>query len=431
MYQLLRGMRVVECASFIAAPSCSLHLQQMGAQVIRIDPMGGGPDAHRWPLAANGSSLYWEGLNKGKLSVAVDFASAEGRALVARLICAPGEGGGLFVTNFPADGFLSHERLRQGRADLITTRIMGWPDGTPAVDYTVNAAIGVPYMTGAVTGAMTGAITSATTGVPNTSSGPGSTEPPEPVNHVLPAWDLLAGAYAAFALLAAERHRKATGQGQEVRVPLSDMAIASLGHLGQIAEVHGGTDRPKMGNTVFGAFGRDFKTADGKRLMVVAITPRQWAGLVKSLDLGAAVLGIEAALGVSFSQHEGLRFTHRNVLTPLVEAAIARRSSSELSAAFDANGACWGPYHTLKTALTDEPRLVSANPLFSPVTHPSGLTYPTPGAAATLSHSERAHATRAPRQGEHTDQVLAELLGLSNTQIGQLHDSGIVAGPQR
>ncbi len=425
MYQLLRGLRVIECASFIAAPSCALHLQQMGAQVIRIDPIGGGPDAHRWPLSANGSSLYWEGLNKGKLSIAVDFASPEGRALVAQLICSPGDGGGLFVTNFPADGFLSHERLRRDRADLITTRIMGWADGTPAVDYTINAATGVPYMTGPVTGAVTSAMTGTAS-----SAMTAAAEPAEAVNHVLPAWDLLAGAYAAFALLAAERHRKATGHGQEVRVPLSDIAIASLGHLGQIAEVHSGTDRPKMGNTLFGAFGRDFKTADGKRLMVVAITPRQWAGLVKSLDLGAAVAGIEVALGVSFVQDEGLRFVHRDVLTPLVEAAIARRSSAALATAFDVNGVCWGPYHTLKSALTEEPRLVSANPIFSPVTHPSGLTYPTPGAAASLSQIERANATCAPRQGEHTDQVLAELLGLSSTQIGQMHDRGLVAGPQ-
>lgn len=407
MYQILNGMRVVECASFIAAPTCSLHLQQMGAQVIRIDPIGGGPDARRWPLAAGGDSLYWEGLNKGKMSVAVDFSSPEGRALVAQLVCAPGVGGGLFVTNFPVDGFLSHERLRQGRADLITTRIMGWADGTPAVDYTINAAVGVPYMTGAA-----GTDT-------------------EAVNHVLPAWDLLAGAYAAFALLAAERHRQATGQGQEVCVPLSDIAIASLGHLGQIAEAHGGVDRPKMGNTLFGAFGRDFRTANGKRLMVVAITPRQWLGLVKSLELGEAVTAIESALGVSFAKDEGLRFQHREVLTPLVEAAMARRSSKKLSVDFDANGVCWGPYHTLRTALTDEPRLVSGNRLFSPVAHPGGQTYPTPGAAATLGDSERTDATRAPRLGEHTDQVLSQLLGLSAAQIGHLHDSGRVAGPQK
>jgi 2-methylfumaryl-CoA isomerase len=215
-----------------------------------------------------------------------------------------------------------------------------------------------------------------------------------------------------------------------VRVPLSDVAIASLGHLGQIAEVQAGADRPKMGNTLFGAFGRDFKTADGQRVMVVAITPRQWTGLVKALGLGAAVAGIEAALGVSFSQDEGLRFTHRAVLTPLVEAAMAQQPSASLAAAFDAHGVCWGPYHTLKSALANEPRLVSANPLFSPVAHPSGLTYPTPGAAATLSHSVRTPATRAPRQGEHTDQVLADLLGLSTAQIGHLHDTGCVAGPQ-
>lgn len=406
MYQLLRGLRVIECASFIAAPTCSLHLQQMGAQVIRIDPIGGGPDSHRWPLSSGGSSLYWEGLNKGKLSIAVDFASPEGRALVAQLVCSPGAGGGLFVTNFPADGFLSHERLRQGRSDLITTRVMGWADGTPAVDYTINAAIGVPYMTG-----------------------PSGTDH-EPVNHVLPAWDLLAGAYAAFATLAAERHRQATGQGQEVRVPLSDMAMASLGHLGQIAEVQDGVDRPKMGNNLFGAFGRDFKTADGKRLMVVAITPRQWTGLVASLELNQAVAGIESALGVSFAKDEGLRFLHREVLTPLVEAAVARRNAGSLAEAFEANGVCWGPYHTLKEAVTGEPRLVSANPLFSAVAHPSGLTYPTPGAAATLSQSERSSPVRAPRLGEHTDQVLSDILGMSATQIGQLHDSGRIAGPR-
>ena len=410
MYQVLHGMRVIECASFIAAPSCSLHLLQMGAQVIRIDPVGGGPDFHRWPLAPGGASLYWEGLNKGKQSIAVDFASPQGRELVAQLVCAPGDNGGLFVTNFPAEGFLSHERLKQGRADLITTRIMGWADGAPAVDYTVNAAVGVPYMTGPP-------------------GNPGADK--EPVNHVLPAWDLLAGAYAAFALLAAERHRQQTGQGQEVRVPLSDIAIASLGHLGQIAEVQGGGDRPKMGNTLFGAFGRDFKTSDGKRLMVVAITPRQWSGLLKALELSNAVAGIEAALGVSFTKDEGLRFQHQGMLTPLVEAAIARRASSQLGPVFDANGVCWGPYHTLKAALTEEPRLVSGNRLFSPVTHPSGQTYPTPGAAATFAQSERCDATRAPRLGEHTDQVLSDILGLSAAQIGRLHDGGLVAGPKK
>ncbi|MBC7727305.1 MAG: CoA transferase [Microbacteriaceae bacterium] len=408
MYPLLDQLCVVECASFIAAPSCCLHLQQMGAQVIRIDPIGGGPDFHRWPRAGNGdgASLYWEGLNKGKLSVAVDFASPQGRALVTQLICTPGENNGIFVTNFPAEGFLSHERLRGERPDLITTRVMGWPDGTPAVDYTVNSAIGVPLMTGPADGAA-------------------------PVNHVLPAWDLLAGAYAAFATLAAERQRRQTGLGQELRVPLSDVAIASLAHMGQVAEVLGQGDRPRMGNELYGAFGRDFATADGRRIMLVAITRRQWSGLLEALGLVSAVAEIESALGVSFAADEGVRFTHRAVLFGLVEAAIGQRKLDDLARAFEARGVCWGPYQTLSEAIATDPRLVSGNPLFSSVTHRGGATYPTPGAMATLPQQQRSAARPSPRLGQHTDEVLAERLGLTAAQIGRLHDQGRIAGPTK
>ena len=105
MYDLLHDLTVVEGASFIAGPSCALHLAQMGARVIRFDMIGGGPDYYRWPHNARGDSLYWEGLNKGKLSVALDLRRPEGRELAVALVTAPGEGRGLFVTNFPADGF--------------------------------------------------------------------------------------------------------------------------------------------------------------------------------------------------------------------------------------------------------------------------------------------------------------------------------------
>ena len=70
MMSLLAGMTVVEGAAFVAGPSCALYLAQMGALVIRIDQIGGGPDARRWPLGPQGESLYWQGLNKGKLSIA-------------------------------------------------------------------------------------------------------------------------------------------------------------------------------------------------------------------------------------------------------------------------------------------------------------------------------------------------------------------------
>ena len=403
MYPLLSGLRIIECASFIAAPSCALHLHQFGAEVIRIDPIGGGPDFHRWPLSAEGNSYYWEGLNKGKQSIAINLSHPEGRKLVADLITAPGADSGILVTNFPKDGFLSHEKLRQRREDLITVRVMGWSDGDSAVDYTVNAAIGLPFMTG------------------------GDENGDRPVNHVLPAWDLLTGAYAAFATLAAERDRLRTGRGREVTIPLSDVALAALGNTGQIAEVLAGGDRPRYGNALYGAFGRDFAAAGGERVMVVAITRRQWTGLVSSLQLEEPVAKIESRLGISFEKDEGQRFVHRDVLFPLFEQAIGALAFAQLRERFDAAGVCWGPYLPLSRALREDARLSLTSPLFTEMEHPSGHRYPAPGPAATLSGTAREPGVRAPHLGEHTDAVLANVLSLNSTQIGALHDAGVVA----
>lgn len=402
MYDLLTGLRVVEGAAFIAGPSCGLHLAQMGAEVIRFDAIGGGPDYRRWPVAPGGDSLYWEGLNKGKKSIAIDLGRAQGRELAVAIATAPGENAGLFLTNYPVKGFLSHEALAARRADIITVRVMGWADGSPAVDYTINAAVGVPQMTGPA-------------------------DDDRPVNHVLPAWDLLGGAYAAFAMTSALLRRRMSGSGAEIRVPLSDLAASSLSHLGSVAEVLAAGDRPRMGNDLFGAFGRDFVTADGKRLIVVAITPRQWSGLLKTLDLGNAIAAIEAELGLSFAKDEGARFIHRARLFPLFDAAFAARTADALKPAFDAGGVTWGQYQTLHQAVTGDARLFTANPLFETLTHPSGLTYPTSGPAATLAGEARSPVAPAPRLGAHTDQVLAEILGLDSGAIGRLHDEGLVA----
>ncbi|MBC7159718.1 MAG: CoA transferase [Porphyrobacter sp.] len=403
MYRLLAGMRVVEASSFVASPTAGLYLAQMGAEVIRVDQIGGGPDYRRWPKAGNGASLYWEGLNKGKKSLALNLSDPAGREMLAALATAPGDKAGLFLTNFPVDGFLSHSRLARRRADLVTVRIMGQADGGPALDYTVNSALGIPLITG-----------------------PESLGD-EPVNHVLPAWDLLTGAYAAFAMLAAHHHRAATGEGQEVRIPLADVGIATIANLGQLAETLLSGDRPRYGNAVFGAFGRDFLTADGRRLMIMAITPRQWRGLVDVLGLAEAVAAIETARGVSFDTDEGLRFEHRDALFPLVEAAMAQRRCDELAAALDAAGCCWGPYRAMHEAVRD-PVLVTGNPVFSEIEQASGTRYPVPGAMATIPQAERLAPQRAPRLGEHSDQVLAECLGLDSGQIGALHDKGLVAG---
>lgn len=402
MYNLLPNLRVVEAAAFVAGPTGGLYLAQMGATVIRIDAIGGGPDFRRWPLSEAGDSLYWEGLNKGKQSIQIDLTRPAGRELAIELATAPGDDAGLFLTNFPVDGFLSHAALAARRPDIITARIMGWADGKPALDYTVNAAVGVPDMTGPV----------------------GDTRP---VNAVLPAWDLLGGAWAAFGMVSALHRRRATGEGAEIRVPLSDLAATSLSHLGFAAEamLHG--DRGRLGNDLFGAFGRDFVTACGARLYLVAITPKQWRGLVAALGLGEAVAQVEAATGANFTADEGARFTHRAALFPLFEAAMAARTLAELGPALDAAGVTWGPYQTLGQAVRDDARLFTGNPQFQTIGHPSGLTYPAAGPAATLAGEARGAVRAAPKLGADTDRILADVLGLDSGAIGRLHDAGLVA----
>src|SRR6201989_1176102 len=109
MYDLLKGLRVVEGSAFVAAPSCGLYLAQMGAEVIRFDAIGGGPDFNRCPVNDQGRSLYWEGLNKAKKSIAIDLARPEGRELAQRLAAAPGEGGGPVVIYLPVQRLASSE----------------------------------------------------------------------------------------------------------------------------------------------------------------------------------------------------------------------------------------------------------------------------------------------------------------------------------
>jgi 2-methylfumaryl-CoA isomerase len=403
MYDLLKGMRIVEAAAFVAGPCCGLHLAQLGAEVIRIDQVGGGPDFHRWPRSPDdGASLYWEGLNKSKKSVALDLSRPEGRELAMRIATAPGENAGLFITNYPVNGFLSYERLRERRENLICVRVMGWPDGRPGLDYTINAAVGLPYMTG-------------------------PSDDARPVNHVLPAWDLLTGAYAAFALMAAERDRRLTGKGREIRVPLSDVAIASVGNLGQIGEIRTtGRDRSRTGNEIFGAFGRDFLTQDGKRLMVTAITARQWKGLVQSLALEPLLAELEKELDVSFAVDEGIRFKYSARLMPLFERSIAGRRSEDLGAAFENGGVCWARYQTLKQALDEDEYFTSSNPVLTEIDHPSGHRYLAPGCAATFPQDERMAPIAAPQLGRDTEEVLAEILELPASEIARLHDAGLV-----
>jgi 2-methylfumaryl-CoA isomerase len=401
---ILDGMRVIEGSAFVAAPLGGMTLAQLGAEVIRFDQVGGGLDWKRWPVSRDGQSLFWAGLNKGKRSIAADLRSARGRELLTTLICAPGPDAGLLLTNFPLRGWLAYEALAARRPDLIVVSIVGNHDGSSAVDYTVNPATGFPWATGPMNLNV-------------------------PFNHLLPAWDAITGTLAAAGLLAAERHRRLTGRGQLVRVALSDVAFAMVGNLGKIAEVQiNREERPKYGNYLYGAFGRDFATRDGKRIMVVALTRHQWDSLCAATELGDAFALVAQRMELDFAE-EGDRFRAREVIAAILKPWIITRPLEEVSARFDAHGVCWGPYQTFTDLVADDPRCSTANPMFAEVEQPGVGTYRMPASPLDFGAVPRLPPRRAPLLGEHTDEILSTLLGLSADEIGRLHDDGVVAGP--
>jgi 2-methylfumaryl-CoA isomerase len=401
---VLSGMRVVEGSAFVAAPLGGMTLAQLGADVIRFDQLGGGLDHDRWPLAADGQSLFWAGLNKGKRSIQLDLRSDEGRELAQAIITAPGPRGGLFLTNFPARGWLAHETLSARRPDLVMVALTGNADGTSEVDYTVNPATGFPWATG-----------------PRNLA--------EPLNSVLPSWDVAMGTLAAVGLLAAERRRNVTGRGTLVRLSLSDVAFAMVGNLGRIAEAQlGGTDQPKDGNYLYGAFGHDFATRDGRRVMVVALTARQWRALQAATGLGEACAGIERVTGYALDTESG-RFEARDLIAALLRPWFAARDLEAIRATFSGTSVSWGPYQTFSQLVEEDPRCSPANPMFEEVEHPGVGSYLMPGSPLDFGGVPRAPVRRAPLLGEHTEEVLADVLRLGEPEIARLFDRGVVAGP--
>ncbi len=402
MAGLLAGMRVVEGSAFVAAPLGGMTLAQLGADVIRFDPVGGGLDYGRWPVTSDGHSLYWAGLNKGKRSIALDLRSEEGRDLAVALITAPGDEAGMFLTNYPEDGWTGYESLRVRRDDLIVSRIVGNPDGTAALDYTVNAAVGYPIITG-------------------------PEDHPGVVNSVLPTWDLMAGLTAATGILAADRHRARSGEGRNIRIALADVALATLGALGQIGEVQvNDVDRPRYGNYLYGAFGRDFVTADGGRVMVTAITAGQFRRLVEAAGVGDEIAALEGRRGTPL-RSDGDLFEAREEIAGILERWFSMTGYAEVVRCFDEHRVLWGPYQTVRRLLESDARAGTANPLFAEVDQPDIGSLLTAGSPLDTGR-DRLPPRRAPRLGEHTEEVLAEVLGLAPAEIGRLLDRGVAAG---
>jgi 2-methylfumaryl-CoA isomerase len=390
----LAGVRIVEISSFVAVPLAGMTLGQLGAEVIRVDPIGGAADYHRWPVTGDGESIYWAGLNKGKRSVAADVRSPEGQDLVQRLIA----DSGVLITNVAGREWHSYDTLTRLRPDLIHVEVSGRADGGTGVDYTVNAGLGFPMVTGPA-------------------------ELAAPVNHVLPAWDVTCGMYAALSVVTALRHRDTTGQGQRISIPLENVALATAGNLSFLTEVMvNGTSRARIGNSIYGQYGQEFTSSDGVSFMIVALTNRHFRDLTELTGTAKAVAALAQELGADFTD-EGERYQHRDALTGLFAEWFSTHTGAQATDALSASSVLWERYRTFAEVANDE--RVTANPMFTPLNQPRVGEYLAPGLPVSIN-GDYPKPVAAPALGDDTAGVLAEWLGLGKDDIDRLTESGTV-----
>lgn len=400
---ILADLRIIEGSAFVAAPLGGMTLAQLGADVIRFDDIHGGLDNNRWPITNSGRSIYWAGLNKGKRSIAVDLRSPKGRELITALITAPGEGAGIFLTNMPARGWLAYDELSKLRADLIALNIVGARDGSAHVDYTVNPITGIPMVTG-----------------------PAGHE--GPVNAVAPTWDLTTAYAGAMTILAAERHRRMTGQGQRIVLSLQDIALAAMSALGYLGEaVINQVDRPRCGNEIFGTFGRDFRTRDGRYVMICIFSDRHVDALVDAGGFAEAFSKIEEDSGVDLRTDAG-RWKARARLCAEIERWVVSQTAAEVGTALKKAGALWAPYLTFRELAANDDAIHS-NPMFTVINQPGIGIYPVAASPLQFGVFERQPPRPAPALGEHTDEVLSTVLCLPDHEIARLRDAKVVGGP--
>ena len=400
----LAGLRVLEISSFVAAPLGGMTLAQLGADVIRIDPLGGAADTRRWPLARSGTSLYWAGLNKGKRSMMVNLREAAGRQVVHDLLKACPAGTAVVLTNTPGQDWLGYPALSEVCPDLIHVKVDGNSDGSAAVDYTVNAEVGFPLVTGP--------------------AGHG-----DPVNHVLPAWDIACGLYAALGVSAAARRREVTGAGGAVKIALSDVALAMAGNLGYLSEAQvNSVDRTRIGNYLYGGFGRDFGCRDGGRLMVVALTSRHWRDLVALTGMTEPVAALERALGADFGVEDD-RYEYREVLAGLFQRWFAARSAAEAASELAKTALLWAPYRSFREAVELLQTPEGSRPLMTEIDQPGIGRHLAPGLPLVFA-GRNVPARLAPVLGQHTRAVLAGELGLPEAEIDALCAAQVVSAAE-
>jgi crotonobetainyl-CoA:carnitine CoA-transferase CaiB-like acyl-CoA transferase len=394
MAAILAGTRVLDCGRYIAGPYCATLLGELGAEVIRIERREGGEDRWVLPVVPSGDGALYLQLGRGKRGMTLDFASAPGRAVLERLV----RTADVVVANLPPPALaamgLDYDTLRGIRPDVILTTVSAFGSGGPW-----SERVGFDGIGQAMSGAMhlTG-------------------HPDEPTRAAVPYVDFTTALHAALGTLAALLERRETGQGQQVSSSLLGSALTVNNGL-LIEQALLQRDRVATGNRGQTAAPADvFRTRDGWIIVQTVGQPmfHRWARL----------MGEEHWLHDPRFADDRTRGDHGEVVSERMARWCAERTNGQALAELEAARIPAGPVLNNREAL-EHPHTRAAG-LLRPVDFP-GAPAPLPVARTPLTLSAHAPAEpqRAPRLGEHTDAILAEL-GYSAAEIAELHAAGAV-----
>ncbi len=395
----LSGIRVLDLSRVLAGPWASQMLGDFGADVIKIEKPGEGDDTRGWgpPFVKNadgtdGDAAYFQSTNRGKQSVAIDMAKAEGQNLIKALAAKSD----VVLENFKVGGLkkygLDYASLKAINPKLIYCSITGFGQtgpyaGRAGYDFMIQGMAGVMSITGEPYG--------------------------QPMKMGVAFADVFAGLHAVIGIEAALFHRERTGQGQHIDISLLDSQVSVLANQA-LNYLVGGKVPKRLGNAHPNIVPyQTFETADGHMIVAVG-NDRQFAEFCRIISV---------ASDAKFVTNRG-RVEHRAELVPLLVPAMKKKTTAEWVAAFEQAAVPCGPINSIDQVFDNEQ--VKARGLQLSLTREDGMKVPSVANPVVFSETPNQYSRPSPKLGENTRDILAKYLNLTTQEIDALKSSGVI-----